>query len=71
MDENNKKLMELGYPPGPSQVLHCVLRFSPSQLLSQNEAKRLNLRDIYTYQRLHEQYGDIFMLPLGKALEAT
>ena len=33
----------------------------------QNIAKKLNLRDIHTYERLHNEYGDIFMLPLGKA----
>lgn len=38
------------HPPGPSKAI----------------AKSLNLRDIHTYTKLHEQYGDIFQLPLGK-----
>ena len=42
--------MAAGYPPGPPKSV----------------AKQLNLRDINTYQRLHEEFGDIFMLPLGK-----
>lgn len=36
-DENNRALMERGYPPGPPQAA----------------AKKLNLRDINTYQALH------------------
>ena len=39
----------MGYPPGPTREV----------------AKKLNLRDINTYQKLHDQFGDIFMLPLG------
>ena len=37
------------YPPGPTREV----------------AKKLNLRDIQTYQTLHAEFGDIFMLPLG------
>eukprot|EP00756_Hemistasia_phaeocysticola_P012084 Hpha_TRINITY_DN15171_c0_g1::TRINITY_DN15171_c0_g1_i1::g.130169::m.130169 len=48
-DARNKRFMEMGYPPGPTKAV----------------AKRLNLRDIYTYQKLHDEFGDIFMLPLG------
>lgn len=46
----NEKLMELGYPPGPTREV----------------AKSLNLRDMRTYEKLHEKYGDTFMLPLGQ-----
>ena len=28
-------------------------------------AKKLNLRDINTFQKLHDEFGDIYMLPLG------
>ena len=49
-DTENQRLMAAGYPPGPHKAA----------------AKRLNLRDINTYQRLHDEFGDIFMLPLGK-----
>eukprot|EP01065_Artemidia_motanka_P037847 TRINITY_DN46753_c0_g1_i1.p1 TRINITY_DN46753_c0_g1~~TRINITY_DN46753_c0_g1_i1.p1 ORF type:complete len:639 (+),score=207.03 TRINITY_DN46753_c0_g1_i1:55-1917(+) len=48
-DARNQRFMAMGYPPGPTKKV----------------AKKLNLRDIYTYERLHQEYGDIFMLPLG------
>jgi len=48
-DARNVEFMKKGYPPGPPKEV----------------AKRLNLRDINTYMRLHEEFGDIFMLPLG------
>ena len=50
----NQRFMEQGYPPGPTKSV----------------AKSLNLRDINTFQKLHEEYGDVFMLPLG-ALEKS
>ncbi len=49
-DERNKSLMSKGYPPGPPQAI----------------AKKLNLRDINTYMKLHEEFGDTYMLPLGE-----
>jgi len=49
-DARNKSFMEKGYPPGPTK----------------QRAKTMNFRDINTYQRLHEEFGDIFMLPLGE-----
>ena len=49
-DERNRAFMEKGYPPGPTKA----------------RAKTLNFRDINTYQALHEEFGDCFMLPLGE-----
>ena len=48
-DERNVQLMNKGYPPGPPKSI----------------AKKLDLRNIETYTALHEEFGDIFMLPLG------
>ena len=47
---SHSALLQKGYPPGPTRAV----------------AKSLNLRDIHTYAKLHEEYGDIFMLPLGE-----
>lgn len=49
-DARNQKFMELGYPPGPTK----------------QACKQMNFRDITTYMKLHEEFGDIFMLPLGE-----
>ena len=49
-DSRNQALMQKGYPPGPPKEV----------------AKKLNLKDINTYQRLHDEFGDIYMLPLGE-----
>jgi len=49
-DERNKSFMAKGYPPGPTKAA----------------CKKLNFRDIETYMKLHEEFGDIFMLPLGE-----
>ena len=46
----NQQYMARGYPPGPTRSV----------------AKSLALRDMDTYVRLHKEYGDIFMLPLGQ-----
>lgn len=46
----NQEYMARGYPPGPTRSV----------------AKSLALRDMDTYVRLHKEYGDIFMLPLGQ-----
>mmetsp|Transcript_8359 Transcript_8359/g.10886 ORF Transcript_8359/g.10886 Transcript_8359/m.10886 type:complete len:631 (+) Transcript_8359:120-2012(+) len=48
-DERNKRFMSMGYPPGPTK----------------EQAKKMNFKDINTYMKLHEEYGDIYMLPLG------
>jgi len=45
----NRQYMARGYPPGPTR----------------SKAKSLALRDMDTYVKLHQEYGDIFMLPLG------
>ena len=52
--ERNKKFMNMGYPPGPTK----------------QAAKKMNFKDINTYQKLHEEFGDIYMLPLGAVRES-
>ena len=48
-DERNIAFMAKGYPPGPTKAA----------------CKNMNFRDINTYMKLHEEFGDIYMLPLG------
>ena len=48
-DARNQNFMAKGYPPGPTK----------------QDCKKMNFRDINTYMKLHEEFGDIYMLPLG------
>lgn len=48
-DARNREFMALGYPPGPTK----------------EAAKKLDLRDVRTFARLHADFGPIYMLPLG------